>query len=387
MMLTAAPHRSPWMTDELALLRETAREFFRRESVPHHERWAAQKHVDREFWNKAGEVGLLCASIPEEYGGGGGTFAHETIILEEQARAADSAFGGGVHSPIVAHYVLNYGSEEQKRRWLPAMAAGEMVGAIAMTEPGTGSDLQSIKTRAKRDGDEYVIDGAKTFISNGKHCDLLIIAAKTGREEGAAGVSLIVAETSENLEGFARGKLLDKIGMHGQDTSELFFDSMRVPAENLLGEAEGQGFIQLMQQLPQERLTIAVTAVVVMEAVLEQTIAYTRERKAFGRELLSFQHTRFLLAERKTEATIARIFMDECIQRHLRGELDAQTASMAKWWLTQKQCEVVDDCLQLYGGYGYMTEYPIAQAFVDSRVQKIYGGTNEIMKEIIGRSL
>jgi acyl-CoA dehydrogenase len=387
MMLTAAPHRSPWMTDELALLRETASEFFRRESVPHHERWAAQKHVDREFWNKAGEVGLLCASVPEEYGGGGGTFAHETVILEEQARAADSAFGGGVHSPIVAQYILNYGSEEQKRGWLPAMASGEMVGAIAMTEPGTGSDLQSIKTRAKREGDEYVIDGAKTFISNGKHCDLLIIAAKTGREEGAAAMSLIVVETSDELEGFTRGKLLDKIGMHGQDTSELFFDSMRVPAENLLGEAEGQGFIQLMQQLPQERLTIAVTAVVVMESVLEQTIAYTRDRKAFGRDLLSFQHTRFLLAERKTEATIARIFMDECVQRHLRGELDAQTASMAKWWLTQKQCEIVDDCLQLYGGYGYMTEYPIAQAFVDSRVQKIYGGTNEIMKEIIGRSL
>ena len=256
-----------------------------------------------------------------------------------------------------------------------------------MTEPGTGSDLQGIKTRAKRDGDEYVIDGAKTFISNGKHCDLLIIAAKTGREEGAAGVSLIVAETSDGLEGFARGKLLDKIGMHGQDTAELFFDGMRVPAENLLGEAEGQGFLQLMQQLPQERLTIAVTAVVVIESVLEQTIAYTRERKRFGRELLSFQHTRFLLAERKTEATIARIFLDECIERHLRAELDTQTACMAKWWLTQKQCEIVDDCLQLYGGYGYMTEYPISQAFVDSRVQKIYGGTNEIMKEVIGRSL
>jgi acyl-CoA dehydrogenase len=375
------------MDDELALLAETAREFFRRESVPNQERWAAQKHVDREFWNKAGEVGLLCASIPEEYGGAGGTFAHEAVILTEQARAGDSAFGNGVHSPIVAHYILQYGSEEQKQRWLPRMATGELVGAIAMTEPGTGSDLQGIKTRAARDGDDYVVNGAKTFISNGKHCNLLIIAAKTGPEEGAAAVSLIVAETSDDLEGFTRGRLLDKVGMHGQDTAELFFDDMRVPAENLLGTPEGQGFVQLMQQLPQERLVIAVTAVVAMEAVLELTIAYTRERTAFGRDLLSFQNTRFTLAERKTEATIGRIFLDECIERHLRGELDAATASMAKWWLTQKQCEIVDDCLQLHGGYGYMTEYPIARAFVDSRVQKIYGGANEIMKEIIGRTL
>ena len=385
-MLTAAPHRSPWMTDELSLLRETAREFFKRESVPHHERWAQQKHVDREFWNKAGEVGLLCASMPEEYGGGGGTFAHEAVIIEEQARAGDSAFGNAVHSAIVAPYVVEYGSEEQTQRWLPKLASGELVGAIAMTEPSTGSDLQAVTTRARRDGDEYVIDGAKTFISNGLHCGLLIIVARTG-EAGGKGISLIVAETEDDTPGFTRGKLLDKIGMHGQDTSELFFDGMRVPTENLIGETEGQGFLQLMQQLPQERLTIAITAVVVMEAVIEQTIEYARERKAFGRDLLSFQHTRFLLAERKTEATIARIFLDECIDRHLRAELDTQTACMAKWWLTQKQCEIVDDCLQLFGGYGYMTEYPIAQAFVDSRVQKIYGGTNEIMKEVIGRTL
>ena len=385
-MLTAAPHRSPWMTDELSLLRETAREFFRRESVPHHERWAAQKHVDREFWNKAGEVGLLCASMPEEYGGGGGTFAHEAVIIEEQARAGDSAFGNAVHSAIVAPYILEYGSEEQKRKWLPKLASGELVGAIAMTEPGTGSDLQAITTRARRDGDEYVIDGAKTFISNGLHCGLLIIVARTG-EAGGKGISLIVAETEDDTPGFTRGKLLDKIGMHGQDTIELFFDEMRVPAENLLGPAEGQGFIQLMQQLPQERLTIALTAVVVMEVVLAETLRYTKERKAFGRELLGFQNTRFTLAERQTEATIARIFLDECMQRHLRGELDTQTASMAKWWLTQKQCEVVDDCLQLHGGYGFMTEYLVARAYMDSRVQKIYGGSNEIMKEIIGRTL
>jgi acyl-CoA dehydrogenase len=378
------------MTDELFLLRETAREFFRRECVPHHERWAAQKHVDRELWNKAGEMGLLCASIPEEYGGGGGTFAHEAVLIEEMARAGASAFGNTIHSPIVAHYVLAYGSEEQKQRWLPKMASGEMVGAIAMTEPGTGSDLQNVKTRGRRGPahpDEYQISGAKTFISNGLHCDLLIIVARTGQADGAAGVSLIVAETHDDLPGFTRGKLLDKIGMHGQDTVELFFEDMRVPVANLLGPAEGQGFIQLMQQLPQERLSIAVGAVAAIESVLEHTIRYTQEREAFGRPLLNFQNTRFTLAERKTEATIARIFLDECIQRHLRGELDVPTAAMAKWWLTQKQCETVDDCLQLHGGYGYMAEYPVAQAFIDSRVQKIYGGSNEIMKEIIGRTL
>jgi acyl-CoA dehydrogenase len=375
------------MTDELSMLGETAREFFKRESIPNHKRWAEQKHVDREYWNKAGEVGLLCASIPEEYGGGGGTFAHEAVIMQEQARAGDSAFGNTIHSPIVAHYILEYGSEDQKQKWLPKMASGEMVGAIAMTEPGTGSDLQNVKTRAERDGDEYVISGGKTFISNGLQCDLLIIVAKTGSEEGAAGVSLIVCETHDDLPGFTRGKLLEKIGMHGQDTIELFFDEVRVPAENLLGPAEGQGFIQLMQQLPQERLSIAVVAVTVIEEIFNETLRYTQERHAFGRELLGFQNTRFTLAERKTEAVIARIFLDECIERHLRGELDVQTAAMAKWWLTQKQCEIVDDCLQLHGGYGYMSEYMVAQAYVDSRVQKIYGGSNEIMKEIIGRTL
>jgi acyl-CoA dehydrogenase len=256
-----------------------------------------------------------------------------------------------------------------------------------MTEPGTGSDLQNVKARARRDGDEYVISGAKTFISNGLHCDLLIIVAKTGEEQGAKGVSLIVAETHDELPGFARGRLLDKIGMHGQDTTELFFDEMRVPAENLLGPAEGQGFIQLMQQLPQERLAIAVVAVAVIESLLEEMLRYTQEREAFGKQLLQFQNTRFTLAERKTEAVIARIFLDECIQRHPRGELDVQTAAMAKWWLTQKQCEIADDCVQLHGGYGFMAEYKVARAFVDSRVQKIYGGSNEIMKEIIGRTL
>ena len=387
-MLTLAPQRSPWLTDEMDMLRDLARSFFEKESKPHHERWAKQQHVDREFWNQAGEVGLLCASIPEEYGGGGGSFGHEAVIISEQARAMDSAFGNAVHSGIVAHYILEYGTEEQKRRWLPGMASGELVGAIAMTEPGTGSDLQSIKCRARRDGDDYVVDGAKTFISNGLQCDLVIVVAKTDTEQGAGGVSLLVAETPPGgAPGFERGRVLEKIGMKGQDTAELFFDGMRVSADNLLGGVEGQGFIQLMQQLPQERLTIAVTAVAVMDAVLETTLAYTRERTAFGRELLKFQNTRFKLAEAKTEATIARVFLDHCIERHIAGELDAPTASMAKWWTTQKQCEIVDECLQLHGGYGYMLEYPIAQAYADSRVQKIYGGTNEIMKELIARAL
>jgi acyl-CoA dehydrogenase len=374
------------MTDELALLSETARDFFRREAMPHHARWAEQHYVDREFWVKAGSIGLLCASIPEEYGGGGGTFAHDAVILGEQARTLDTGFANGVHSAIVAHYLFNYGNEEQRQRWLPKMASGEFIGAIAMTEPGTGSDLQAVKARARRDGDEYVIDGTKTFISNGLLCDVLIIVCRTGGE-GGRGLSLVVAETHDDPPGFTRGRVLEKIGQHAQDTVELFFDGLRVPADNLLGESEGEGFIQLMTQLPRERLSIGVSAVAVMEAALEQTIAYTHERSAFGQELFGFQNTRFKLAECKTEATIARIFLDECIQRHLRGELDTATASMAKWWLTEKQCEIVDACLQLHGGYGYMTEYPIARAFVDSRVSRIYGGSNEIMKEIIGRSL
>jgi acyl-CoA dehydrogenase len=387
-MQTKARGRAAWMTDELALLRETARDFFRRESVPHHERWSAQQHVDREFWNKAGEVGLLCASMPEAYGGGGGTFAHEAIIIEEQSRAGDSAFGNTIHSAIVAPYILNYGSEEQRRRWLPGMASGELVAAIAMTEPETGSDLQAITTRARRDGDEYVITGAKTFISNGLLCDLILLVCKTGDPKGGAdAVSLIVVECGDDPPGFSRGRLLRKIGQHGQDTAELFFDEVRVPAANLLGSEEGQGFRQAMTQLPQERLVIAVVAGAVIEATIEQTIQYTRERRAFGRSVLDFQNTRFKLAECATEATIARVFVDDCIDRHLRGELDTQTASMAKWWMSQKQNDIVSTCLQLHGGYGYMEEYPVARAFIDARIQMIAGGTNEIMKEIIGRAL
>jgi acyl-CoA dehydrogenase len=384
-MLEIPPYRSPWMTDELDALAEMARDFFAKESVPNQERWAEQQCVDREFWNKAGEVGLLCASIPTEYGGGGGTFAHETVIFSEQARAGDDAFGNAVHSGIVAHYLLAYGTEEQKQRWLPKMATGEMVGAIAMTEPGTGSDLQSIRTTATRRGDEYVITGAKTFITNGTHADLVIVAAKTGTEGGAGGLSLIVIETKD-LAGFERGRVLNKLGMHGQDTRELFFTDLRVPVANRLGD-EGAGFLQLMMQLPQERLVIAIAGVAATETILAETIQYTKDRTAFGKPLMSFQNTRFVLAERKTEATAMRLFLDHCLERHLTGGLDVPTASMAKWWITQKQFEIADACLQLFGGYGFMMEYPVARAFAGARVQKIYGGTNEIMKELIARAL
>ncbi|MGH8827894.1 MAG: acyl-CoA dehydrogenase family protein, partial [Jiangellaceae bacterium] len=346
---------------------------------------ADQRAVDREFWNRAGSAGLLCISVPEVYGGGGGTFAHEAVVLEEQAFADDDAFGNSVHSGIVAHYLLAYGSEEQKQRWLPKMASGELVGAIAMTEPGAGSDLQAVATTAKRDGDRYVINGSKTFISNGTHADLVIIVARTGGA-GAAGMSLVVAEVAD-LPGFHRGRVLEKIGMKGQDTRELAFVDARVPVANLLGAAEGQGFYQLMTQLPQERLAISVAAVAGMERAIELTLEYVKQRKAFGREILKFQNTRFTLAECTTEAFAARTFLDHCVALHVEGRLDAVTASMAKYYTTDKQYEVTDRCLQFFGGYGYMLEYPIARLYAAARVQKIYGGTNEIMKELISRAL
>jgi len=385
MQMTSA-YRSPWMTKDLDEVRTLARTFFAKEAEPNHDRWAEQRCVDREFWNKAGSVGLLCISIPEEYGGGGGTFAHEAVVIEEQARIADDAFGYGVHSTIVAQYILVYGTEEQKRRWLPGMASGDLVGAIAMTEPGAGSDLQNIRTTARRDGDHYIINGSKTFITNGTHCDLLVIVARTSDDPGAQGMSLIVAQTKD-LPGFERGRVLEKIGMKGQDTRELAFVDMEVPVGNLLGTQEGQGFSQLMMQLPQERLVIAVGAVAVAERAVDLTVEYAKDRKAFGRELLKFQNTRFVLAECKTEALAARTLLDHCITLHLEGRLDAATASMAKYWTTDKQCEIVDACLQVFGGYGYMLEYPIARMYAAARVQKIYGGTNEIMKELIARAL
>jgi acyl-CoA dehydrogenase len=378
--------RSSWLNEDLDAFRELARAFCQKELAPNIERWGEAKQVDRELWHKAGEVGLLCLSIPEEYGGGGGTFAHEAVLLEEQARAGDDAWGNSVHSGIVAHYLLACGTEDQKRRYLPRLASGELVGAIAMTEPGTGSDLQNVRTRAVLHGDHYVLDGAKTFITNGAQAGLVIVVAKTNPEERAQGVSLLLVET-EGTEGFRRGRVLDKIGLHGQDTSELFFDGVRVPVENLLGGAEGLGFVQLMQQLPQERLIIAVGAVAAMDAAVEMTVAYTKERTAFGRQVFQFQNTRFTLAEAATEVAVAKAFVDQCVQRHLRGELDVTGAAMAKWWTTDRLSRVVDECLQLFGGYGYMAEYPISRAWTAARVQRIFGGTNEIMKEIISRSL
>jgi len=380
-------HVSPWMNDELTMLQDSLREFYAKEMVPHEERWQQQGHIDRDFWNKAGEIGILCASVPEEYGGMGGDFRHEAVIATEQYRAAGfSGFGNSVHSQICAGYILDYGSEEQKMRWLPKMASGEMVCAIAMTEPSTGSDLQNIKTTARLEGNEYVLSGSKTFITNGQQADLIIVVAKTDTSLGAKGISLMMVETAE-AEGFARGRNLEKLGLKSQDTSELFFDNVRLPPENLLGGTEGQGFYQLMKSLPQERLVVALGGAASMEKALEETVAYTSERRAFGKPLLEMQNTRFKLAEVKTVAHIARVFLDDCVAKHLRGELDATTASMAKWWVTQMQCDCIDECLQLFGGYGYMSEYPISTMYADARVQKIYGGSNEIMKELIARSL
>ena len=379
-------YRSPWLTEDLLDLQQLARTFLDKEVVPNQARWAEQHMVDRDFWRAAGAAGLLCISIPEEYGGGGGTFAHEAVIAAEQARIADDAWANSVHSTIVAHYLAAFGTEEQKQRWLPGMASGDLVGAIAMTEPGTGSDLQRVRTRGIRDGDDYVINGSKTFISNGTHCDLLVIVARTSDEAGGRGLSLIVAETAD-LPGFQRGRVLEKIGMHGQDTRELSFTDMRVPAANLLGGVEGRGFQQLMEQLPQERLIIAVTAAATAVAAVRHAIAYAKERQAFGQDLLSFQNTRFVLAECAADALAARTLVDSCITRHVAGELDAAGASLAKFWCTDIQNKVVDRCLQIFGGYGYMMEYPIARMYAAARVQKIYGGTNEIMKEIIGRTL
>ncbi|KUH85523.1 MULTISPECIES: acyl-CoA dehydrogenase family protein [unclassified Mycobacterium] len=378
-------YRSSWLDDDLDALRELARSFCEKEIKPNAERFIDQHHVDRELWTKAGELGLLCMSIPEEYGGGGGTFAHEAVLMEEQARIGDTSWGQSVHSGIVAHYLNAYGTDEQKRQWLPKMARGEVVAAIAMTEPGTGSDLQAVKTKAIREGDEYVVNGSKTFITNGAQADLIVVVAKTDTSEGASGISLVLVEADR--PGFRRGRVLDKIGQRGQDTSELFFEDVRIPTSNLLGTEEGQGFVQLMLQLPQERLIIAVGAAAGVEEALAQTVQYTKDRHAFGKPLFAFQNTKFKLAEVATEARIARVFVDDCVSRHLRGELDIPTVAMAKWWTTERSMAALDECLQLHGGYGYMTEYPIARAWADNRVQKIYAGTNEIMKEIIARSL
>ncbi|AZZ90578.1 acyl-CoA dehydrogenase [Hahella sp. KA22] len=369
---------------DLEQFRDSFRKFLEKEATPFHQQWEKDGQVDRGLWNKAGEMGYLCPTMPEEYGGSGVDFRFSAVISEEISHLGLSGIGFGLHSDIVAPYILHYGTESQKKNYLSKMATGEMVSAIAMTEPGAGSDLQGVKTTAVKNGDHYVLNGSKTFITNGQHADVVIVVAKTDPKEGAKGTSLFLVESS--WKGFSKGKNLEKVGMKAQDTSELFFQDVMVPAENLLG-AENSGFIALMQELPQERLLVGITAISACEAALDLTIKYCKERNAFGKPLMAFQNTRFKLAELKAEVTAGRVFLDRCLELHLDKKLDVPTAAMLKQWSTDLQCKVMDECVQLHGGYGYMWEYPIARAWADSRVQKIYAGTNEIMKEIVARSL
>ena len=379
------PYVSPWMDEDLTMFRDAVARFAESEMVPHDEHWRQQKHVGHEIWRKAGAQGLLCTDIPAEYCGAGGDFRHEAVVYEEFQRRGLSGFGQGVHS-ICAHYILNHGTEEQKQRFLPRMARGELVGAIAMTEPGAGSDLQGVRTKAVKDGDDYVINGSKIFITNGYLAEIMIVVAKTDPTQGAKGTSIFLVETP-GLKGYRVGRILDKMGMKSQDTSELFFEDVRVPAANLLGGREGQGFYQLMSDLPYERLIVALGGVAAMEGGLEATKQYVRERKAFGKTIAEFQNTKFKLAEIATKVRISRVFIDRCVEDQIKGKLDTATASMAKYWITDTQQEVLDECVQLHGGYGYMNEYLVTRMFADARVQRIYGGTNEIMKELIARSL
>ena len=381
----AMDYTSPWMNAELEGFRDAVRRFVETEIVPNQEHWRKQQHVDRAVWDKAGDMGILLADIPDQYGGSGGSFAHQSVVFEELGYAGDMAFGIHVHA-IVAHYILNQGTEEQKLQYLPRLASGEMVAAIAMSEPGAGSDLKGIRTTAAKGDGGYKVNGSKTFISNGYLADLILVVVKTDPAAGAKGVSLLLLETKNN-PGFRVGRILEKVGQKGQDTCELFFDDAHVPLENVLGGAEGKGFAQLMTELPYERTILGVAGVAAIERALKLTVEHTKERKAFGQTLFEMQNTRFVLAEIKTEATIARIFIDRCIEDMMAGRMDTVQASMAKYWISDLQCKVIDQCVQLFGGYGYMLEYPIAQMYVDARVQRIYGGANEIMKEIIARSL
>ena len=370
--------------EEHEMFRATVKDFIEREISPHHDTWEKEGVVPRELWRKAGEAGLLLTGTPEEYGGAGANFLMSAILIEEMSKGLYSGPGFRLHSDIVAPYILHYGSEEQKRSLLPRMARGEIVTAIAMTEPGTGSDLQGIRTTAVRQGNELIVNGQKTYITNGQLADIIIVACKTDPKEGAKGISLVIVEADR--PGFARGRNLAKLGNKAQDTSELFFDNVRVPPSNILG-AEGKGFSYLMQELPQERLIVGLASVAIMEAALEWTLAYTRDRKAFGRPIADFQNSRFKLAEVATEVQVARVFVDKCLELHIAGKLDVPTAAMQKWWLTELEGRVLDICLQLHGGAGFMWEYPIARAYADARVHRIFAGTTEIMKEIVARSL
>lgn len=369
---------------EHELYRDQVRKFMEREIAPHHAQWEKQSIVPQSVWHAAGEAGLLLPAIPEEYGGGGGDRLHSAIVMEELARIGATGPGFTLHSDIVAPYILAYGTEDQKRRYLPSMAKGEAIGAIAMTEPGAGSDLQGVRTTALPRGNGYILNGQKTFITNGQNANVVITVAKSDPSLGSKGITLFLVEAG--LPGFSKGRNLEKLGLHAQDTSELFFQDVELPGDARLG-AEGDGFKLLMQELAWERLQIAITGIAAAEAALESTIAYVRERKAFGRTIFDFQTTKHKLAELKTEVQIGRTFVDRCIQQIMEAELDATAAAMAKYWITDLQCKVMDACLQLHGGYGYMMEYPIARAFADARVTRIYGGTNEIMKELIARSL
>jgi len=380
--------RTLFQSDHLAFA-DSFRRFIEKEVTPHHAGWEDQGYVAREVWSQAGANGFLCMSLPEEYGGAGADKLYSVAQMEELARAGTTGIGFGLHSEIVAPYILHYGTEEQKRRYLPQMASGAMVGAIAMSEPAAGSDLQGIKTTAMKsaDGSHYVLNGSKTFITNGWHADLVIVVAKTDPAAGAKGTSLFLVE--RGMPGFEKGQRLKKMGMKAQDTSELFFTDVKVPAANLLGgpAMEGRGFICLMEQLPWERLQIAITAVAAAQAAIDWTVDYVKDRKVFGQSVASFQNTRHTLAELQTQVQVARVFVDKCCELITRDQLDTQTASMAKYWTTDLQCKVMDECVQLFGGYGYMWEYPITRAYADARVQRIYGGTNEIMKEVIARAM
>ena len=383
MSLLPQLHRHAWMDSEIEAFRDQVRRYIERELAPHLDVWRKAGFIPRDVWRPFGELGFLLPEISEDYGGSGGNLAYQLVVQDELALAEVPAITG-VHS-IAAHYILDYGTEEQKQRWLPKLVSGEMLAGIALTEPGCGSDLKALSTKAIKDGNEYVINGAKTFITNGFTANLIVAAVRTGGP-GSGGVSLMVLET-ENLPGFRVGRRLEKLGQHASDTAELFFDNLRINADQLLGEQEGLGFRQLMSQLPYERLLIAVPAAAVIEKALALTVDYTRNRKAFGQSVFDFQNTRFKLAECATIAHVVRSFVNDCIQRLLDGTLDDEAAYMAKWWCSEQQCKVTDECLQLFGGYGYMTEYPIARLYADARIQRIYGGTTEIMKDLIARRL